>query len=68
MAKFLVQVKETLQRTYVVEADDEYEAEDIVETAYSRCEIVLDADDFLENDFSAKKVTNEDLSLYKELK
>ena len=64
MAKYLVVVKETLQRTVVVDADNEFEAEDITESAYSRGNIVLDAEDFFENEFSARTVTDEDLSLY----
>lgn len=67
MAKYLVQVKEVLQRTYIVEADSRYEAEDIAESAYSESKIILDADDFAENEFIAREVADEDLSLYSEI-
>lgn len=67
MAKYLVQVRETLQRTYIVEADNKYEAEDIAESAYSESKIILEADDFAENEFIAREVTDEDLSLYSEI-
>ena len=46
MAKFYVVITETLKRVVEVEAADEYEAEDIVDTRWCTGDIVLDADDF----------------------
>lgn len=68
MAKYLVTVKEVLSRTVVVEAIDKLDAENIVQVAYDNAEMILDADDFLENYISARDIKNEDLSLYSSIK
>lgn len=68
MAKYLVTIKETSQKTVVVEADNEFEAEDIAESAYSKGDIVLDAEDFFENEFSAREITNQKEMAFKDLK
>ena len=44
--RFVYTVRETLVRRGIVLAEDEYEANDIIDAARSACEIVLDSDDF----------------------
>lgn len=44
--RFVYTVRETLVRSGIVLAEDEYEANDIIDAARSKCEIVLDSDDF----------------------
>lgn len=56
MAKFKVEITETLRRVVEVEAIDASEAEDKVEEQWSDSDIVLDYDDFDGVTFVAKKV------------
>ena len=49
--KFTVEITETLQRQVEVEAEDEFEAEDIVREMYRNEEIVLDAGDYIDTEF-----------------
>ena len=49
--KFTVEITETLQRQVEVEAEDEFEAEDIVREMYRNEEIVLDAEDYIDTEF-----------------
>lgn len=56
MAKFKVEITETLRRVVEVEALDASEAEDKVEEQWSDSDIVLDYDDFDGVTFVAKKV------------
>ncbi len=48
MSKFAVKVTETLSRTYVLDADNYEEAEDIIKTARQNGEIILESDDIEE--------------------
>ena len=64
---YLVTVEETLSRTVKVKADNLDEAYRKVKDAYRECEIVLDADDFVDAEITARKVTDEELSYYEEL-
>lgn len=52
MKKYEVTIIETLQRTVFVEAESALEAEEIVKGKIAREEIVLDADDFIDRDYS----------------
>ena len=45
--KYHISIEETLCRIVEVEAENEYDAIDMVQTMYDNEEIVLDADDFL---------------------
>ena len=47
--KYYVSVTEVLNRTVSVDANSEEEALRKVGTAYQRCDIVLDSDDYLED-------------------
>ena len=44
--KFMVTITETLQRTIEVDADDQYDAEQIVSDGWHSSKYILDADDF----------------------
>ncbi len=48
MSKFAVKVTETLSRTYVLDANNYEEAEDIIKTARQNGEIILESDDIEE--------------------
>ena len=48
MKKYTIEITETLTRIVSIEAETEYEAERIVREKYKNCEIVLDADDFVD--------------------
>ena len=54
MAKFAVTITETLCKTLIVEAPDLDEACGKIECAYNAGNIVLDAEDFFDTDFSAE--------------
>lgn len=56
MKKYEVTIQETLVRKVTVEADDMENAEDIVRRRYDRADLVLDADDFSDVQFSTKQV------------
>lgn len=64
---YLVTIEETLSRTVKVKAENIDEAWSKVNDAYRECEIVLDADDFVDKEITAREVTDEDLSLYEEV-
>lgn len=49
--KYIVEVKETFQRRYLVTAGDGFEARDMIEEAYKREEIVLGSEDYTETEF-----------------
>lgn len=51
MAVYAITVKEVLEKTVCVEAEDMHEAIDKVEQAYSRVEIILEAEDLSEREF-----------------
>jgi len=56
--KYIVEITETLQRQVEVEASNEEEACDIVSEQYRNCEIVLDAEDFIEKEINVIKKEN----------
>lgn len=53
--KFKVEVVETLCKIVDVEADTSQEAEDIVRKLYRNQEIILDAEDYFDVDFKARR-------------
>jgi len=53
MELYMVTVKETLERTIPIKANNWVEAIDVVEERYNDTEIVLDAEDFAGVSFSA---------------
>lgn len=61
--KYYVSVTETLNRVVSVDAESESEAKDKVETAYQCCELVLDADDYVED--SAEITVENDQEFYR---
>lgn len=66
MKKFEVKITEKLVKSVLVEAEDSIEAEQIINDAYRRADIVLDSEDFYgETLFSATEVEDEK---YNELK
>lgn len=66
---FLVTVEETLSRTVKVKTESIEDAVYIVEAAYGRCKIILDADDHVETSFTPREVDEEcdSLELYEEI-
>jgi len=64
---YLVTIEETLSRTVKVKAENLEDAEDIVGSAYNNCEIILDAEDFVDKEITAREATDEDLDLYEEV-
>lgn len=52
MKKFTVEITETLQRRVEVEAEDAFEAEDIVRAQYRNLDIVLDENDYIDTEFN----------------
>ena len=47
MSEFLVEITETLSRTYTVKAESKEKALEIIRNAVNKSEIILDADDFV---------------------
>ena len=64
MAKFAVTYEETLTRTYIVEADNQEDAETIIGEAVYYGDIVFDADDFIDYEVSGREATEEDEEYY----
>ena len=52
MKEFDIKIKETLEKTVTVEAENRQDAEEMVRQAYFDGEHILDADNFSEVDFS----------------
>ena len=68
MKKFEVKITEKLVKSVLVEAADSIEAEQIINDAYRRADIVLDSEDFYgETLFSATEVEDEKYNELKEL-
>lgn len=66
--KYVVKVEETLRRHFIVEADDEIEAEYRAQEAYDNGWIVLDYDDYAESDVECRRVAEgRDFEFYDEL-
>lgn len=56
MAKYKVEVTETLQKIVEVEADDKEQAESIARQMYRKEEIVLDEGNLTYVDFNAERI------------
>lgn len=54
MTKFRVEITETLSRTIEIEAENEEEAVEMVRQMYRKCDIVLDASDYVETEIGVK--------------
>ena len=52
MKTYTVQIKETLRKNIIIEAESPEEAEEMVRDSYRQEEIVLESEDFDEVDFS----------------
>jgi len=59
--KFLVTINERLSRSFVVEANSDYEAHDLVKRAYQNEEIILDYDDYCDNNIDTQALTQKEL-------
>ena len=55
MTKYRIEITETLCRMIETEADSEDAAVEMVRQMYRNCELVLDASDYVETEFSVKK-------------
>ena len=64
MAKFVVTYTETLERSYIVDAEDWIDAKEIIYDAVSDCEIILDADDYCDFDICVRNATDNDTEIY----
>ena len=66
--KYIVEVEEILVRYVIIEADDEYEAEEKACNAWSNEKIVLDYRDYADNGFTCiREADNEDFEKYEEV-
>lgn len=45
--QYKIEITEYLQRIIIVDANDEYEALDMVNSSYDNCDIILDDSDFI---------------------
>ncbi len=50
MSEYQVEIRETLSRTYTIEAESKEKALEIIKNAVNKSEIILDADDFISRD------------------
>ena len=65
--KYVVKVEETLVRHYVVEAEDEQEAERMLQEAYDNGWVTLDYDDYSESTVVCEGVAKKNhIELYDE--
>ena len=67
---YLVRVEEILARTVKIDkskAGSLEEAEDYVRGLYENGDIILDSEDFFEQEITAREVENEDLSLFEDV-
>lgn len=55
MTKYRVEITETLSRTIETEAECKEAAVEKVRWKYKNCEIILDASDYVETEFSVKR-------------
>ena len=55
MTKYRIDITETLSRTIETEAESEDDAIETVRRMYRNCDIILDASDYVETEFSVKK-------------
>ncbi len=52
MKTFQVEITEILQKIILIDAEDENEAYVKVSDMYENCDIILDADDFIQNEIN----------------
>lgn len=57
--RWKVTIRETLVRVVEVEANDAYDAEDLVRSQYKAGDIVLEADDFSDVEFETKEAKDD---------
>ena len=55
MTKYRIVVTEVLSRIVEMEAENEYDAIEMVRQMYRNCELVLDASDYVETEISVKR-------------
>ena len=55
MTKYRIDITETLSRTIETEAESEDDAIEMVRRMYRNCDIILNASDYVETEFSVKK-------------
>ena len=55
MTKYRIEVTEVLSRIVETEAENEDDAVEMVRQMYRKCELVLDASDYVETEISVKK-------------
>ena len=55
MKKYRIEVMEILSRTIETEAENEEEAVEKVRKMYRNCEIILDASDYVDTEFSVTR-------------
>jgi len=63
MKKFKVTITETLEKEVEVEAEDRYQAEQMVRDEYGRSEHILDSDYFIGVDFMAEEIAPEKIKV-----
>lgn len=63
MKKFKVTITETLEKEVEVEAEDRYEAEQIVRDEYGRSDHILNSDYFIGADFMAEEIAPEKIKV-----
>lgn len=56
MKKFRVTITEISKKDVIVEAEDQCEAEGIVNDMWHRSEVILDSDDFVEMNVEGKEI------------
>ena len=55
MMKYRIEITETLSRTIETEADSEETAVEKVRQMYRKCDIILDASDYVQTEISVKR-------------
>jgi len=55
MKKYRIEVMEILSRTIETEAENEEDAVEKVRKMYRNCEVILDASDYVDTEFSVKR-------------
>lgn len=64
MKRYIVRVEETLARSWVVEAESEDEAYKKISSAHHDGEIVLDYDDYADNNIEVLREASEDEAMF----
>ncbi len=55
MTKYRIEVTEVLSRIVETDAENEDDAVEMVRQMYRNCDLVMDASDYVETEFSVKK-------------